>query len=376
MRTLFSVFILFVVSIFTVELQASSGGITGSTIFQSGCGTCHGSANSNTNVSIKGNNRVKPSGVLDLTAVVANSSETGAGINITFLNQNNQVTPGLAVKSGQGLRAGGNQLTHNGPKQMTSGKATFDFTLNAPSTPGTYKIVVSGNAINFNGTSGGDEWNKSEDFTITVVDGDVPELTIENVNLDCGDVEAGMSRNAVFQGVLQNKSAKALTISGFEKESINNTNVNEFEIGPAFFPLSIPPGESVSLDIQFTPTANTLREIRLRILSEDAVGNIPPIRVFGNDPTTSVNSGSLKNLSLLPIINGNEVYFDVKDLNIHTNVEFQIIDLNGNILYTKTVLPNSLNERIFWKAEQTGAFIAIVRSENHIITSSKFQIVK
>lgn len=376
MKIYFSLFILFVLTIFTLDLQASSGGITGSTIFQSGCGTCHGSANSNTSVSIKGNNRVKPGGVLDLTAVVANSNETGVGINITFLNQNNQVTPGLSVKSGQGLRAGGNQLTHNGPKQLTSGKATFDFTLNAPTTPGTYKIIANGNAINFNGTSSGDEWNKSEDFTITVVDGDVPELTIENVNLDCGDIEAGMSKNSVFQNVLQNKSTKTITISGFEKEGINNTNVNEFEIGPAFFPLTIPPGESISLDIQFSPSANTLREIRLRILSEDAVGNIPPIRVFGNDPTTSVTTISTNGLSLLPIINGNEAYFDLKGLNVDTKSEFQIIDLNGTVLFTFSVMPNSLSERIVWKAKQSGAYIAILRSENNILSSSKFQVIR
>lgn len=376
MKTIFSLFFLIAVSIFTVETQASSSGITGAFIYQTGCGTCHGSENTSTTVSIKGNNRVKPGGILDLTAVVANSSQTGAGINVTFLNENNQVTPGLAVKTGQGLRASGNQLTHNGPKQMTLGNASFDFTLTAPTTPGTYKIVANGNAVNFSGNSFGDEWNKADDFVITVVEGEVPELTIENVNLDCGDVEAGMSRNAVFQSVLQNKSTKALTISGFEKEGINNTNVNEFEIGPAFFPLTIQPGEAVSLDIQFTPSANTLREIRLRILSEDAVGNIPSIRVFGNDPTTSVNSSSLKNLSLLPIINGNEAYFDLKDLYNKTTVEFQIIDLNGNILYSKIVLPTSLNERIEWKTEQSGAFMAILRSENNIISSSKFQIVK
>jgi len=376
MKTFFSLFLLFVVSIFTIDLQASSGGITGSTINQSGCGTCHGSANSNTSVSIRGNNRVKTGGVLDLTAVVANSNENGAGINITFLNQNNQITPGLAVKPQQGLRAGGNQLTHNGPKQMSFGEAAFNFTLTAPTTPGVYKIIANGNAINFNGNSSGDEWNKAEEFTITVVEGDVPELTVSKDNLDCGTAQAGMNKNAVFQNVLQNNSTKTITITGFEKFGLRGTNVNEFEIGPAFFPLEIPAGQSVSLDVQFTPSANTLREIELRILSSDAVGSIPPIRIFGNDPLSSVSSNSDKGITLLPSIIGNEATFNLKDFNTVTKTEFQILDLNGNVLYSKLLNTNTSDDSIVWKSENTGTFLALLRSGYTILSTSKFQIVK
>lgn len=372
--------ILFALAIFfstSFSTFASSGGITGSFIFQSGCGTCHGSANTATSVSLRGNNKVKAGGTLDLTAIVANSTETGAGINITFLNEDNQVTPGLAVKTGQGLRAGGNQLTHNGPKQMSFGSASFDFTLTAPTTPGNYKIIANGNAINFNGNSNGDQWNKSSEFTITVLDTDVPNLSINNTNLNCGTVEVGQTKNTVFQSIINNTSSVDINILTFETFSVNGSNKGQFEIGPAFFPLTLKAGESISLDVQFTPTTTSLSEIELRIITENAVGSIPPIRIFGNDPNTSVVNNNVRGYSIVSKTAHNGlVTFDITTPNNQQNIQFSIVDVQGNTIYNQDILSSDLQKTLQWNPMYNGSFIAIVKSNNSILSTSKFQVVK
>lgn len=158
------------------ELYSNSGGKTRS--LQStlvGCGGCHGSASSNTNVSIvskSGSFTIQPGAKAEFTAIVAHASKTSAGINIgvkTSLTSNTN-SGTLAVVQGQGLKFVQNdgELTHTSPKNMASGKAEFSFTWTAPTQEGVYYLMATGNAVNRNGGDSGDEWNFMTPIQITV----------------------------------------------------------------------------------------------------------------------------------------------------------------------------------------------------------------
>jgi len=158
------------------ELYSNSGGKTRS--LQSalgGCGGCHGSASSNTNVSIvskSGLFTIQPGVKAEFTAIVAHTSKPYAGINIgvkTSLTSNTN-SGTLAVVQGQGLKFVQNdgELTHTSPKTMVSGKAEFSFTWTAPSQEGVYYLMATGNAVNRNGGDSGDEWNFMTPIQITV----------------------------------------------------------------------------------------------------------------------------------------------------------------------------------------------------------------
>jgi hypothetical protein len=85
--------------------------------------------------------------------VVQNSSRPRAGFNLDFVNSSNTQISGLAVVSGQGSYMSGNEMTHSSAKTINGGQATWQFTLNAPSTPGVYTLRVAGNATQ-NGSNG------------------------------------------------------------------------------------------------------------------------------------------------------------------------------------------------------------------------------
>jgi hypothetical protein len=149
----------------TLAALAYSGGITGVT--SSGC-TCHGAQSSATTLSLSGNTTTRAGQTLNLTVVVAHSSQQAAGVNIAVKDQQGQNVGTLAPATGSGLRLSNGELTHQQPKTMSNGQAAFSFTWTAPSTPGTYTLRAAGCAVNGNGNTSGDAWNFLSPVTLTV----------------------------------------------------------------------------------------------------------------------------------------------------------------------------------------------------------------
>lgn len=149
----------------TLAALAYSGGITGVT--SSGC-TCHGAQSSATILSLSGNTTTRAGQTLNLTVVVAHSSQQAAGVNIAVKDQQGQNVGTLAPATGSGLQLSNGELTHQQPKTMSNGQAAFSFTWTAPSTPGTYTLRAAGCAVNGNGNTSGDAWNFLSPVTLTV----------------------------------------------------------------------------------------------------------------------------------------------------------------------------------------------------------------
>lgn len=144
-------------------------GITGVT--QTGC-TCHGSTPSSSTTltaqSSSGSFRTRPGQTLNLTVIVAHSSQQAAGIDIAVQNQSGQNAGTLSPASGSGLQLSNGELTHTQPKAMSNGQAAFSFSWTAPNTPGLYTLRAAGNAVNNNGSTSGDFWNFLSPVTLTV----------------------------------------------------------------------------------------------------------------------------------------------------------------------------------------------------------------
>lgn len=128
----------------SIAALSYSGGITGRTV--TACGSCHSGTSTNTTLSFTGSTTVNAGSTNSLTFVLQNSSRPRAGFNMDFVNSSNTQISGLAVVSGQGSYMSGNEMTHSSAKTISGGQATWQFTLNAPTTPGIYTIRVAGNA--------------------------------------------------------------------------------------------------------------------------------------------------------------------------------------------------------------------------------------
>ncbi|MCS7177504.1 MAG: immunoglobulin domain-containing protein [Candidatus Kapabacteria bacterium] len=145
-----------------------SSGTVGMTT--SGC-TCHGTSSSATTLTAQsstGSFRTRPGQTLNLTVIVAHSTQSAAGVNIAVHNQFGQNAGSLSPGSGSGLQLSNNELTHTQPKTMSGGQASFNFSWTAPTTPGTYTLRAVGNAVNGNGNTNGDAWNFMTPVTLTV----------------------------------------------------------------------------------------------------------------------------------------------------------------------------------------------------------------
>ncbi len=156
------------------ESAARNSGITGRTLVNgSGCGSCHGGSSSvNTSlelISATGSFTVDAGSTTSFTLEVAHSSHTRAGCNIAAKTTETGNTNAGTLTPGAGLQSSGGEVTHTTKKTISGGKATFEFSWKAPTTPGEYWIRAAGNAVNNNGSSdAGDDWNWLTPVKITV----------------------------------------------------------------------------------------------------------------------------------------------------------------------------------------------------------------
>lgn len=144
-------------SVFATVLMASPSGYVGRTLPTSqGCGGggCHASvASSATTVSLSTQQPivVQPGETKQLTVLIAHASRTMAGIDIAVKSSlSSQTNAGMLI-AGPGLFLSAGELTHSSPKTMSGGQVSFSFSWKAPTIPGTYFLLATGNAVNGNG---------------------------------------------------------------------------------------------------------------------------------------------------------------------------------------------------------------------------------
>ncbi|MES2766533.1 MAG: choice-of-anchor V domain-containing protein, partial [Bacteroidota bacterium] len=151
----------------------SQGNTTGKTSTTSvGCGSCHGSSsNSSTSVTrSSGSTTVNAGSTTTFTIQVAHSSRSAAGINIAVkTDQTGNTNAGTLTEDESGLQMFDGEVTHNTPKSISGGSASFTVSWTAPTTAGTYYLRAIGNAVNGNTSAdGNDHWNWMSPVAITV----------------------------------------------------------------------------------------------------------------------------------------------------------------------------------------------------------------
>lgn len=162
--------------LFTVEaLSRRFGGtdIVGRTSTSSAGCSCHGASSTSTSLSAtsgSGSFTVESGSTTSFTVNVSNTSQSSAGVGIAVKTTSTGTTDAgtLSVATGSGLQTVGSEITHNGPKTISSGTAAFSFSWTAPSAHGKYYLQAAGNAVNDNVATTGDQWNFMSAQEITV----------------------------------------------------------------------------------------------------------------------------------------------------------------------------------------------------------------
>ncbi len=163
-----SLIFLLLLSGLTYTAIAWSAGKTGQT--QDGC-TCHGSANSSTKVTLtsgSGSFTVDPGSTTKFTVAIDNSSMSKAGMNVGVKTSETGGSNIGTLAAGSGTKIQSGEVTHDGEQSLNSGKFDFTFDWTAPATHGEYWIRGVANAVNDNGGTSGDQWNKFTTQKVTV----------------------------------------------------------------------------------------------------------------------------------------------------------------------------------------------------------------
>lgn len=137
-----------------LSMSSYSGGISGQ--YTAGC-TCHGGGvlNPNTLVNVAGPTGYNHSQVITYTVTVSNAAEVAAGFNL-------KCNIGQITSVGSGINTWSTtEISHNTPRTLSAGTATWTFQWTAPATGSTpLQFNIAGNAVNLSGgPDPGDAWN-------------------------------------------------------------------------------------------------------------------------------------------------------------------------------------------------------------------------
>ncbi|MBI1987522.1 MAG: choice-of-anchor D domain-containing protein, partial [Nitrospinae bacterium] len=128
----------------------------------------------------------------------------------------------------------------------------------------------------------------------------VPDIAVEPVALDFGDVEVGASKD--LRLTVSNPGAKELIVSSLQ---FGGANGSEFSlVGAVALPLTLAPGASQLLTVRFSPRAAGAKSGTLTLTSNDP-----------NQPTVSVSlsGGDAPDIDLLPVDDKGKPVLDFTD---------------------------------------------------------------
>jgi len=160
-------FVLFTV----INIYAYPNGVSGYTskTNASGCGACHSThsgASSSILVQIIGPSELAPSEMGSYSVRISGGSGSKVGVDIAL-------SSGALAKVDNNLKVLNSELTQPSSKTYSNGSYTFNFTVTAPSIPGTITLYATG-------MSKKQEWNFAQNFSIAVSNNNIVS------HFDCG----------------------------------------------------------------------------------------------------------------------------------------------------------------------------------------------
>lgn len=131
---------------------ANSSGSTGNSGKNASmtCNTCHTGGTAPT-VTITGPETLAPGATGQYTLTIQGGPAMRGGMNVAL-----SAGTTASLEPGAGLQKLSGELTHSAPKAFANGTVSFDFSVVAPATAGTFTLFGSGNSTNGNNAPPGD----------------------------------------------------------------------------------------------------------------------------------------------------------------------------------------------------------------------------
>ncbi len=302
------------------------------------------------------------------TLTVENSSLAAAGCDISAGSGK------LGTVTGGGLKLLGTDLTHTGPKGMSSGKATFSFSYKAPATPGTDNIFAAGNAVNGNGSAdGSDLWN-TVTYPVTIVaSGPAPVLSTD-ATVAFGTTATNVAVKKTL--TLKNTGAVALNIDHYTLVQKTGTTFSLADTANHV----IAPGASQDITVQFLPIDGKFLTATLTIFSDDPANPSTVVAISGAGGGSGVTSDLTPMSSMLLMPNPATFSSSIRITSAASrHAKLQIVDAAGRNMFTQDLgtIPTGISTvELPLRSLANGNYVAICRFDNGQMMTSKLVIRK
>jgi hypothetical protein len=304
---------------------------SGFTSYRTTCGSCHGSANAATTVSVNGlPTFYSPSTAYPFTVTVTNNTKVSAGFQV-------QANIGTISTTEAGIIVYGNNRSagHNARRTLSSGTATFNMTWTSPAVAGTAaNFTAVGNAVNNANGSGGDIWNNAPS-------------TVVPLQVHFGEISAQQFDNH--------------TLLSFVTEYEENIKIFKIERGTDgtnFTEISevTPTGVGNYEYKDYTAEKNKIHYYRIKDISNDLVESYSAV-VKTNSTTNSLNE-----ISVHPTLISENGALQVNGLKSNSKAQFELFDFAGRKIFSSDIAGNTVQ----LTSLPIGNYFAVISQNNTV----------
>lgn len=339
------------------------------------------------NILIRGNNLARFGQNFLLYCILNHNEHDNIYVTVTVLDSNNNMVFGLIPHWSENLIVDSLQLKSEVPFILNKGRSIFSFEFISQFETSDYTVRVVAfsksdsdpNTIN---------WIDSTDYIVKTSYQFLPEIKVhQSIYADVGVFYFGDLNEEVtttFKDAIENYTNIDANIKSVEIYGINGTSDTVFTLvspktDSAFV---IPAWQKIPLIIRFKPD-KLQRDAFSAIVfvnSENSIGQLEIFTIDGYittfNPSVNEKYTSFK-VSPNPVLSTAKITIPTLE-DIGTNQELEIIihDLEGNVIFSKNVIPSTIEQNITFIPKNTGTFSVTLRNKDQNLRTKLFQVLK
>jgi hypothetical protein len=203
-----------------LTMTSSNSGQMG--VAATGCGSCHGSQNNATTITVTG---IPATGYVAGTSYPVTLTVANAAVTLTHGGFDLNFSGGTISNAPAQTMVMGTELHHTSKKAMTGGSVSWSFNWTAPNSSAV-TLNVSANAVNNNNGDSGDQWNKvTLNYTLAT------PTSVSNVAEVPVTVYPNPAAESIKVTALNATSFRAISLTGSAINlDVMNTGNNEYTL--------------------------------------------------------------------------------------------------------------------------------------------------
>jgi|GEM_PF-4416021 len=339
------------------------------------------------NILIRGNNLARFGQNFLLYCILNHKEQDNINVTVTVLDSNNNMVYGLTPRWGENLTIESLQLKSEVPFKLNRGREifSFEFISQYSTTDFTVRIVASSKT---DPSSNSFDWIDSSEYIVKTSSQDVTEIKVhQSMYADVGVFYFGDLNEEVtttFKDAIENKTNIDANIKSVEIFGINGTSDTVFTlVSPKTdSTFVLPAWQKIPLVIRFKPDSLQLEPFSAVVFvnTENSLGKLETFTIDGYittiNPSVKENYSSFQ-ISPNPVLSTAKISIPtIEELTTEQELEVVVNDLQGNEVYSKKIVPTTIEQNITFIPKNTGTFSVTLRRNDINLSTKFFQVLK